>query len=85
MQLFAQRAQFVGQGFIFNASQILQSSFFGLSSINADTLFTQKTIGGTVSLSGPLQVFTKRFRKFSQFARPGLSYSLTANSIEGPR
>jgi outer membrane protein insertion porin family len=86
VQLFAQRAQFVGQGFNFsNASQILQASFFGLSSINADTLFSQKTVGGTVSLSGPLQLFTKRFRKFSQFARLGLSYSLTANSIEDPK
>ncbi len=84
-QVFAQKAQFVGQGFNFsNASQILQASFFGLSSIDADTLFTQRTVGGTVSLSGPLQLFTRRFRRFSQFTRLGLSYSLTGNSILDP-
>jgi outer membrane protein insertion porin family len=85
VQLFAQQAQFVGSGFNFsNAAQILQSSFFGLSSIDADTLFTQRTVGGTVSLSGPLQLFTKKFPGFSRFARLGLSYSLTGNNIRDP-
>src|SRR5215510_8849267 len=69
-QLFASKSQFIGQGFNFNNAQdILQASFFGLSSINADTLFTQNTVGGTVSLSGPLQLFTRRWRHFSQFTR----------------
>ncbi len=86
IQLFTQKAQFVGQGFNFsNAAQALQASFFGLSSIDADTLFTQRTAGGTVSLSGPLQLFTKRFPNFSRFTRLGLSYSLTTNSIEDPK
>jgi outer membrane protein insertion porin family len=85
-QLFASKYQFIGQGFNFaNASEILQASFFGLSSINADTLFTQRTVGGTVSLSGPLALFTKRFRNISQFTRLGLSYSLTGNSIQDPK
>ncbi|MCG3163013.1 MAG: Outer membrane protein assembly factor BamA [Acidobacteria bacterium] len=84
-QLFASKYQFIGQGFNFgNATDILQASFFGLSSINADTLFTQRTVGGTVSLSGPLQLFTRRFRKYAQFTRLGLSYSLTGNSIQDP-
>ncbi|MGE0132794.1 MAG: outer membrane protein assembly factor BamA [Blastocatellales bacterium] len=84
-QLFASKSQFIGQGFNFgNATDILQASFFGLSSIDADTLFTQRTVGGTVSLSGPLALFTRRFRNFAQFTRLGLSYSLTGNSIQDP-
>ncbi len=85
-QLFASKYQFIGQGFNFaNASDILQASFFGLSSINADTLFTQRTIGGTVSLSGGLGLFTKRFPNIARFTRLGLSYSLTGNSIQDPK
>ncbi len=85
VQLFAQQAQFVGQGFNFsNSAQILNASFFGLSSINADTLFTQRTIGGTVSLQSPLQIFTKKFPNFTRFARLGVSYSLTGNAIRDP-
>jgi outer membrane protein insertion porin family len=85
-QLFASKYQFIGQGFNFaNASDILQASFFGLSSIDADTLFTQRTVGGSVSLSGPLQLFTKRFPNIARFTRLGLSYSLTGNSIQDPK
>jgi outer membrane protein insertion porin family len=85
VQLFAQSAQFVGQGFNFsNSAQILNASFFGLSSVDADTLFTQRTVGGTVSLQAPLQLFTRKFPNFSRFARLGLSYSLTGNAISDP-
>ena len=91
VQLFAQKYQFIGSGFNFNnASQVLQSSFFGLSSFNTDTLFTQQTIGGTVSLSSPGYVFANalfgrsRFRNFANQARFGLSYSLTATATRDP-
>jgi outer membrane protein insertion porin family len=85
-QLFVQRLQFIGQGFNFgNADQFLQASLFGLSSIDADTLFTQRTAGGTVSTSAPLALFTRRFQKYSRFMRIGLSYSLTTTSIEDPK
>lgn len=85
VSLFVQRAQFVGQGFNFsNASQLLQASFFGLSSINADTLFTQKTAGGSVNVSAPLQLFTRKWPNFAGLTRLGLSYSLTTNSIQDP-
>jgi outer membrane protein insertion porin family len=91
IQLFAQKYQFIGSGFNFgNANQVLASSFFGLSSFNADTLFTQQTIGGTISLSAPGYVFANalfgrsRFREFANQARFGLSYSLTATSTQDP-
>ncbi len=86
VSLFAQNFQYIGSGFNFsNAAQILQSSFFGLSSVDADTLFTQKSVGGTVSLSAPLQVLTKRFREFAGYTRLGLSYSISSTSIQDPK
>ena len=85
VSLFASKAQFVGQGFNFtNAAQLLQTSFFGLSSIDSSTLFSQQTAGGTVNVSAPLQIFTRRWPTFSGLARLGLSYSLTTSSIEDP-
>ena len=85
LSVFASKAQFVGQGFNFNnASQQLQSSFFGLSSIDSSTLFSQQTAGSSINLSAPLQLFTRRWPSFSGLARLGLSYSLTTSSIVDP-
>ncbi len=91
VQLFAQKYQFIGSGFNFNnATEQLQASFFGLSSLNADTLFTQNTVGGTVSMSAPALIFANTFfgrkvRSFAQLSRLGLSYSLTATSTIDPK
>ena len=86
-QLFASKYQYVGQGFNFAQAnqQLLQASFFGLSSIDADTLFTQRSAGGTVSVSSPMAIFTKRFPQFARASRLGLSYSLSTSSIEDPK
>lgn len=89
-QLFAQRYQFIGSGFNFNnATDILAASFFGLSSINADTLFTQETVGGTVSVSAPAAIFANTFlgrkvRNFAGLSRLGLSYTLTSTRTVDP-
>jgi outer membrane protein insertion porin family len=86
MQLFLQEYQFIGQGFNFSANQqLLQAAFFGLSSVNADTLFTQRTAGGTISATAPLAFFSNRFPRLSRFTRVGLSYSLTATSLQDPK
>lgn len=85
LQLFLQEYQFIGQGFNFNTSnQFLQASLFGLSSIDADELFTQRTAGGTLSFSAPLAILTNRFKKYSGLTRVGLSYSLTTSSLQDP-
>jgi len=85
-QLFASKYQYIGNGYSFqNAQQILQSSFFGLSSINADTLFTQRTAGGSISMSSPLAALTKKFPSIARFSRLGLSYSLSTSSIQDPK
>ena len=85
-QVFVQKLQFIGQGFNFQANQqLLQAAVFGLSSINADTLFTQRTVGGTVTASAPLLYFLRNKWKKAQFAHIGLSYSLTGSSVEDPK
>jgi len=88
-QAFVQKLQFIGQGFNFgNASQVnqlLQASFFGLSSINADTLFTQRTAGGSVSATAPLALFTRKLQRYSRLTRIGLSYSFSGTSVQDPK
>src|SRR5215468_6867675 len=61
-QVFGSQFQYVGSGFdLASQEQQLISQIYGTSIFNADQLFTQKTVGGSVSLSGPLQLFTKKF------------------------
>jgi outer membrane protein insertion porin family len=84
-QIFGSQYQFVGNGFDYSTQeQQLISQFYGTSIFDADTLFTQKTVGGSVSLSGPLQLFTKKFERFSRFTRLQMSYSLTGTTVRDP-
>ncbi len=89
IQLFLQQYQFIGQGYNFNNansfSQFQQASLFGLSSINADTLFTQRTAGGTITSSAPLALFTNKFRKYTGLTRIVGSYTLSATSLQDPK
>ncbi len=82
INLFAQRQQYFGN------SYNTFSNFFSsldLSKINLDSLFTQESVGGSVELSAPLSVVTRRLRKYSGFTRVGLSYSLAASRIQDPK
>ena len=76
--LFYQNFQFIGQGFGTIADPTLLSAFSG------ESLFTQKTVGGAVSLSAPLSYFAKRFR-MGRFVRMGLSYSFRTTDILDPK
>jgi outer membrane protein insertion porin family len=80
--LFASKYQFLGDSF--DPQLAAQASILGLSSVGAETLFTQHTVGGSVSLSGQLSLFTRKFEKISRFTRLGLSYSLTGSAIKDP-
>ncbi len=86
--VFASKYQYLGGGF-FNQSSLLlaqQSQLFGLSSLNADTLFTQQTVGGTVNFSAPFAAFNlKKYPKLARFARMGLSYTLSTNKTIDPK
>jgi outer membrane protein insertion porin family len=81
-QVFASQYQFLGDSF--DSQQAALASIVGVSGFDADTLFTQKTVGGSVSLSGQLSLFTRKFEKISRFTRLGLSYSLTGSSVKDP-
>jgi outer membrane protein insertion porin family len=84
-QVFGSQYQFAGSGLDYTSQQQqLIEQYYGTSVLDADTLFTQKTVGGSVSLSGSLQMFTKRFEKFSRFTRLQMSYSLTGTTIKDP-
>src|SRR5262249_38089944 len=84
-QLFASKNQFLGDSFDFaSAQRAAAASFFGTSAVDTNTLFTQQTVGGSVSLSGQLSLFTRKFQKISRFTRLGLSYSLTSSRITDP-
>jgi outer membrane protein insertion porin family len=87
-QIYGQKYQFFGSGNYYATAQsqniISQANLFGLSSVDAASLFTQYTAGGTVNLSSPLAIFTRKWASFTRLARVGLSYSLTGTRIEDP-
>jgi outer membrane protein insertion porin family len=85
--LFYSKLQYFG-----NAVQVQSSGLAGIPSgvfnanfntINTDQLFTQTTVGGSVSVSAPLAYFFKQSTS-ARFARVGLSYTLRNNSITDP-
>ena len=81
INLFAQRQQYFGNGYgvisnLFNTGNLSQAEL--------DSLFTQEAAGGSVDLSAPLALFTKRFRKYSSLTRVGISYYLAASRIKDP-
>jgi outer membrane protein insertion porin family len=83
--LFGSQYQYVGSGLDYTSQQAaLISQFYGSGVLNADTLFTQKTAGGSVSLSGSLQLFTKKFVNLARFTRLQMSYSLTGSTVQDP-
>ena len=82
VNLFAQRQQYFGN------SINTFSNFFStgdLSQADLDSLFTQEAAGGSVELSAPLSLFTRRFRKYANFTRLGLSYYLATSRILDPK
>src|SRR5262249_5947423 len=52
---------------------------------NSENLFTQSTYGGTLFATAPLSELFFRKRRFTQFSRIGLTYQLSATSIQNPK
>src|SRR5215475_12089410 len=85
-QIFGSQSQFVGAGLDFASQEAqLLSQYYGSGIFDSNTLFTQKTVGGSVSLSGPLQMFTKKFGEIGRFTRLQMSYSLSGTTIQDPK
>lgn len=87
VSLFASRYKFFGEGtFLTQNANVLEDLFnpFGQVVTDESNLFTQTTIGGTLFATAPLSELFFKKRRFTQFSRVGLSYSLTNTSIADP-
>lgn len=84
-QIFYLNYQYFGGGIRVGDSGFSPStpSFFTGFGTNGEELFTQKSVGGSVSLSAPLSYFFKRSTA-ARFTRVGVSYTYRTNNIEDP-
>ncbi|HYJ90234.1 MAG TPA: BamA/TamA family outer membrane protein, partial [Pyrinomonadaceae bacterium] len=86
--LFATRYKFFGEGtFLTQNTDLLNQLLDPLGQItaNSENLFTQSTYGGTLFATAPLSELFFKKRKFTQFSRVGLTYQLSATSIQDPK
>ena len=86
--LFSSSAKYYGEGTLLSQNTAAQNSFVdslsGLTtSLDESNLFTRNTNGASVFISAPLSEFYRK-RRFTQFSRFGLSYSLSQTSVEDP-
>lgn len=84
-QVFYQNYQYFGGGVRIGQGGFTPATprFFSGFGTAGEELFTQKTIGGTVSLSTPLTYFFKR-STLARFARLGLSYTYRTSEVQDP-
>lgn len=86
--IFASKYQFFGEGtFLTQNTDLLNSLYnpYGAVTTDSSNLFTQKTYGANVFATAPLSELFFKKRRFTQFSRLGLSYQLSATSIEDPK
>lgn len=84
--LFSTSRKFFGAGtFLSNDLNTQINALNPLGVLNADdaNLFTETSLGGSLFLSAPLSEFYRK-RRFTQFSRIGLSYSVSQTSVEDP-
>jgi outer membrane protein insertion porin family len=85
--LFASRYKFFGEGtFLTQNPDILNDLYNPYGNILTDSgnLFTQTTYGANIFATAPLsEIFFKK-RRFTQFSRIGLTYQISATSIQDP-
>jgi outer membrane protein insertion porin family len=84
-QIFYQNYQYFGGGVRIGESGFAPStpSFFSGFGTSGEELFTQKTVGGSVSFSAPLTYFFSR-STLARFTRLGLSYTYRTSEVEDP-
>lgn len=86
--LFASKYQFFGEGTLLSQNTDLISQILdpvGQLTANSENLFTQATYGGTLFATAPLSELFFKKRRFTQFSRVGLTYQLSATSIQDPK
>jgi Outer membrane protein/protective antigen OMA87 len=86
--LFASRYQFFGEGtFLSQNPDLINNILNPIGQLTTDSknLFTQSTYGGTLFATAPLSELFFKKRRFTQFSRLGLTYQLSATSIQDPK
>ena len=87
--LFATKYKFFGEGtFLSQNTDLINQLLFDPTAqltTNSENLFTQSTYGGTIFATAPLSELFFKKRKFTQFSRVGLTYQLSATSIQDPK
>lgn len=84
--VFTQSYQFFGEGTLLSQNTVAQQGLFSQTAAlttSSENLFTQTTNGASIFASSPLSEFYKK-RRFTQFSRIGLSYSISQTSIKDP-
>ncbi|MEO7539653.1 MAG: BamA/TamA family outer membrane protein, partial [Pyrinomonadaceae bacterium] len=85
--VFASRYKFFGEGtFLTQNPDVLNALYNPLGAVVTDeaNLFTQNTYGANVFATAPLSELFFKKRRFTQFSRIGLTYQLSATSIDDP-
>ena len=85
--LFASTSKFFGSGTALSQNPDAIAGIFnpfGTVTADEDTLFTQRTYGGTFFATAPLSEFLFKKRRFTSFSRVGLTYQYSATTIEDP-
>lgn len=87
--VFAQRYRFFGEGtFLSQNTDLLNDIMldpYATVRTDAENLFTQSTYGANVFMTAPLSELLFKKRRFTQFSRVGLSYQVSATSIQDPK
>jgi outer membrane protein insertion porin family len=85
LSLFTYSMKFFGQGTFLSGNLGAQLDAFNFNGNNIDerNLFTRKSTGGSLFVSAPLSEFYRK-RRFTQFSRVGISYSLSQTSVVDP-
>ncbi|NNF00741.1 MAG: outer membrane protein assembly factor BamA [Pyrinomonadaceae bacterium] len=85
--LFAARSKFFGEGtFLSQNIDAIGGAIdpFGTVRTDEENLFTRDTYGGTFFATAPLSEFLFKKRRFTSFARIGLTYQFSATTIKDP-
>jgi len=86
--IFATNYQFIGEGtFLSQNTDLISQVLNPIGQLTADSknLFTQSTYGGTLFATAPLSELFFKKRRFTQFSRVGLTYSVSSTSVKDPK
>ena len=86
--IFASKYQFFGEGTSLTQNQDVLNALFdpnGTVLTDSANLFTQSTYGANVFATAQLSELFFKKRRFTQFSRIGLTYQISATSIQDPK